>query len=95
MSALVYSVPGQTEGRNKTFLERKSIDLHGISQCLLTTCGVNVNYYKTVHQPIPTRENKEHPGNFQSESIRSAFNEFCHFTLQNEITIFQPVNKNF
>ena len=95
MSAQVYSVPGQTEGRNKTFLERKSIDLHGVSQCLLTTCGGNVNYFKTVHQPIPTRENREHPDNFQSESVRSGFNEFCHFTLQNEITIFQPVNKNF
>ena len=81
MSVQVYSVPGQTEGRNKTFLERKSIDLHGISQCLLTTCGGNVNYYKTVHQPIPIRENREYPGNLQSESVSSAFNEFCHFTL--------------
>ena len=92
MSAQVYSVPGQTEGRSKAFLEWKSIDL---SHELSLTCGGNVNYYKSVHQPIPTRENKEHPGNFQSESIRSAFSEFCHFTLQNEITIFQPVNKNF
>ena len=45
------------------------------------TCGGNVNYYKSVHQPIPTRENREHPGNFQNESVSSAFNEFCHFTL--------------
>ena len=81
MSAQVYSVPGQTQGRSKNFLERKSIDLHGISLCSLTTCGGNVNYYKSVHQPIPTRENREHPGNFQSESVSSAFNEFCHFTL--------------
>ena len=56
MSAQVYSVPGQTEVRNKTFLDRKGIDLHEISLCLLTTCGSNVNYYKSVHQPIPTRE---------------------------------------
>ena len=75
MSVQVYSVLGQTEGRNKTFLERKSIDLHGISQCLLSTCGGNVNYYKSVHQPIPTRENREHPGNLQSESVSSDFNE--------------------
>ena len=81
MSVQVYSVPGQTEGWNKTFMERKSIDLHGISQCLLTTCGGNVSYYKSVHQPIPTRENMEHPGSLQSESVSSAFNEFCHFTL--------------
>ena len=92
MSAQVYSVPGQTEGRSKTFLERKSIDLQLIPSL---TCGGNVNYYKSVHQPIPTRENRKHPGNFQSESVNSAFNEFYHFTLQNEIAIFQPVNEHF
>ena len=45
------------------------------------TCGGNTNYYKSVHQAIPTRENREHPENFQSESVSSAFNDFCHFTL--------------
>ena len=74
MSVQVYSAPGQTEGRSKTFLERKSIALHGISLCSLTTCGGNVNYYKSVHQAIPTRENREHPGNFQKKSLSSAFN---------------------
>ena len=64
MSAQVYSILGQIEGRSKTFLLRKSIDLHGISQCSLTACGANVNYYKIVHQPIPTPENRGHPGNF-------------------------------
>ena len=73
MSAQVYSVPGQTEGRSKTFLERKSIDLQLIPSL---TCGGNVNYYKSVHQPVPTRENWEHPGNFQRESVSFAFNEF-------------------
>ena len=34
----------------------------------------NVNYYKCVHHPIPTSENREHPGNFQNKSVRSAFN---------------------
>ena len=24
-------------------------------------------YYKSVYQPIPTRENWEHPGNFQNK----------------------------
>ena len=67
----LYSVPGQTEGRSKTFLERKSIDLQLIPSL---TCGGNVNYYKSVHQPIPTRENKEHPGNFQNKSVSSTFN---------------------
>ena len=45
------------------------------------TCGGNVNYYKSVYQPIPTHESREHPGNFQNESVRSALNEFCRFTL--------------
>ena len=74
MSAQVYSVPGQTEGRSKTFLERKSRDLQLISHELSLTCGGNVNYYKSVHHPIPTRENREHPGNFQNKSVSSAFN---------------------
>ena len=81
MSTQVYSAPAQTEGRSKTFLKLKSIALHGISLCSLTTCRGNVNYYKSVHQAIPTRENREHPGNFQSESVSSAFSEFCYFTL--------------
>ena len=51
MSAQVYSAPGQTEGRSKGFLEWKSIDLfYEVS----LTCGGNVNYYKSVHHPIPT-----------------------------------------
>ena len=75
MSAQVYSVPGQTEGRSKAFLDWKSIDL---SHELSLTCGGNVNNYKSVYQPSPTRENREHPGNFQNES---AFNVFRHFTL--------------
>ena len=51
MSAQVYSVPGQTEGRSKAFLKWKSID---VSNELSLTCGGNVNYYKSVHHPIPT-----------------------------------------
>ena len=34
----------------------------------------NVNYYKRVHHPIPTRENRKHPGNFQDKLVSSAFN---------------------
>ena len=34
----------------------------------------NVNYDKCVHHPIPTRENREHPDNFQNKSVRSALN---------------------
>ena len=35
--------------------------------------STSVNYYKSVHGPIPTREYREHPGNFQSKSVSSAF----------------------
>ena len=71
MSAQVYSVPSQTEGRRKALLEWKSIDL---SSKLYLTCGGNVNYYKSVRHPIPTCENKEHSGNVQNKSVSSALN---------------------
>ena len=61
----------QTKCRSKAFLEWKSIDL---SHELWLTCWGNVNYYKSVHQPIPTHENREHPGSFQNKSVSSAFN---------------------
>ena len=78
MSAQVYSVPGQTEGRRKALLEWKSIDL---SYELSLTCGGNVNYYKSVHHPIYTCENTEHPGNFQNKSVSSAFNWVSRYIL--------------
>ena len=71
MSAQVYSVPGQTEGKRKTFFEWESID---ISFELSLTCEVNIDNYKSVHHPIPTRGNREHPRNFQNKSVSSAFN---------------------
>ena len=64
MSVQVYSVPDQTEGRSKAFLKWKSKDL---SHELSLTCGVMLTNCKSVHQPIPTRENREHPGNFQNK----------------------------
>ena len=51
MSTRVHSVPGQTEGRKKTFLDRTTIDS---SSKLSHTCGGNVNYHKSVDCPIPT-----------------------------------------
>ena len=69
MSAQVYSVPDKTDGRRKAFLEWQSIDL---SYELSLTYGNRISV--AVHHPIPTRENKEHPGNFQSRSVSSAFN---------------------
>ena len=71
MSAQVYSIPGQTERRRKAFLEWKSIDF---SYEISLTCGCNLNDYKSVHHAIPTRENREHPGNFQNKLVSSAFN---------------------
>ena len=63
MSTQVYSVPGQTKGERKTFLEWKSIDLSSIQSC---TCGGNVNYQKSVHDPVPTRVNRGHPVNYKA-----------------------------
>ena len=74
MSAQVHSVPGQSEGRRKAFLEWTSIDL---SSELALTCGYNVNYYKSVDHPIltlPTCGNREHPGNFENKSVSSPSN---------------------
>ena len=51
MAAQVCSVPGQTEGRRKAFLEWTTIDL---SSKLYLTCKANVNYSKRVHHPNPT-----------------------------------------
>ena len=67
----VYSVPRQTEGRRKAFFEWKDTDL---SSKLSLTCWGNVNYYKSVHHPIPTRGNREHTGDFQNKSVSSRFN---------------------
>ena len=70
MSIQVFSVPGQTEGKRKTFFKWKSMDL---SYQISLTCGANVNYYKSVDHSIPTCENREHPDNFQNKSGSSAF----------------------
>ena len=68
MSAQIYSIPGQTEGMRKAFLEWTGIDW---SSKLSLTCGGNVNYYKSVHPPIATlgTGNGEHPGNFKKKKI--------------------------
>ena len=50
MSAQLYSVSGQTE-RRKVFLVWRSLDL---SSKLSLIYEGNVNYYKSVHHPIPT-----------------------------------------
>ena len=51
MIARVHSVPDQTEGKRKVFLEWTTINL---SSKLSVTCESNVNYYESVHHPIPT-----------------------------------------
>ena len=70
MSAQVYSAPGQTEGRRKTFLEWKSRDF---SYWLSLTCWGNVNYNKSVHHPIPTRENRKKSRNLFISKLKSSF----------------------
>ena len=78
MIAQVYYTPGQTEGKRKAFFEWKSIDL---SYELSHTCRVNVNYYKSVHHPIPTSENRKHPSNFQNKLMSLAFNWVSKYIL--------------
>ena len=78
VSAQVYLVSGQTEERRKVYLEWTSINL---SSKLYLTCGGNVNYYKGVHHPIPTRGNREHPGKFQNKSGSSLFNRVFMYIL--------------
>ena len=78
MSTQVYTVPGQTEGRRKTFLEWKSVDL---SSKLFLTCGGNIYCYKSVHHPIFTCGNREHPGNFQNKIVSSLFKWVFRYIL--------------
>ena len=51
MSAQVYSVPDQTDGRMRASLEWTIIYL---SSKLSLTCKGNANYYKSFHHPILT-----------------------------------------
>ena len=82
MSAQVYFVPGQIERRSKAFLEWKIIDL---SYELSLTCGVNLNYCKSVHhriiRPIPACENKKQPSNFQNKSLSFVFSWVSRYIL--------------
>ena len=54
------------------------MEKHRLKHRLISTCGGNVNY-KSVHQRIPTCENREDSGNFQNESASSAFNWVLQF----------------
>ena len=53
---------------------RKSIVLSYKLDIYYMGRGSNVNYYKSVHYPIPSRGNEEYPGNFQNKSTSSPFN---------------------
>ena len=48
---------------------------------LLPTYRGNVNYYKSVHHPIPTLGNRKHPGHFQNKSVNSTFNCVSRYIL--------------
>ena len=78
MSAQVCSVPVHTQGRCKAFLEWKSIDL---SHELSLTCGDNVNLYKNVHQPIPTRGIGNIMAIFKINQLVLLSIEFYYFTF--------------
>ena len=60
-----------SEVRGKAFLKWTSRDL---SSKLSLTYEGNLNYYKSVHHPIPTLPvNRGHSGNFQNKSVNSNF----------------------
>ena len=72
MSAKVYYVPGQTEGRRKAFLVWESIDL---SSKLSLNVGVMLTITKLfIILFLFACGNREHPGNFNSLSFSSPFN---------------------
>ena len=71
MSTQVYSVPGQTEERRKVILKLENMDF---SSKLSFAYEGNVNYYKSVHNLIPTCRNREHLSSFQNKSVNSPFN---------------------
>ena len=71
MSAQVYSVPGQTEGKNKAFFEWESIDLSYELTCVnLLHVGLILTIIKVFI--ILFRENRKHPVN--NNSVSFAFN---------------------
>ena len=74
------------KGEVRPFGMENSLDL---SHELSLTCGGNVNYHKSVHQPIPTGENRGNSGNFQNESVSSAIllskMKSLFFSLQTKI----------
>ena len=53
------------------------------------------NYFKSVHQPIPTRENWEHPGIFQNKSGSSAFNWVLPFYFLKWNCYFSACKRKF
>ena len=73
MSVEVYSVPCQTEGRKKTFLECKSTDL---SLNYLIHVGT-MTIIISAHHPIATRGNRENPGNVQNKSVSGELPTEC------------------
>ena len=50
-SAQVYSLPGQTEGKERLFLEKTSIDL---SSKLSLTYETKLNHCESAHYPLST-----------------------------------------
>ena len=79
MSDQVYSVPCQTEGRRKAFLEWTRLDL---SSRLSLTHGGNVTIIKcSSSYSYSACGNREHPGNFQNKSVSSPFSWMSSYIL--------------
>ena len=76
-------------------MKKHRLELYLTSYELYLSCRGNVNHYKSVHQPIPTRENREHPGNFQNKSVSSAFNWVLPFYFLKWNCYFSACKRKF
>ena len=57
--------------------------------------GVMFTIIKIVYQHIPTCENREHSGNFQNKSVRSAFNWVLPFSFLKWNRYFSACKRTF
>ena len=58
------------KGVRRSTLQTESIDL---SSELSPKYGGDVNQYKSVHHPLSTIPNREHPGSFENKSVSSSY----------------------
>ena len=70
----------QVNSEGRPFWSGQVAQIHSLNYHLPKYRG-NVNYYKSVHHPIPTLGNREHLGNFQNKSVNSTFSWVSRYIL--------------